>query len=185
MEDTTAVLPAEDAVLVERARAGDGGALDALVCRYADTMYRISLGILRDPELAADSTQEACVKVVRGLDRFRGESPVRSWILTITANEARSSLRRRSRRRETRMADGFDPPSLTPDVADAAVAGTEVTRMRRALERLPEKQRLSVSLRVFDGLPFREIAALIGSTEGSARVNYHHGVRKLREELEE
>ena len=49
---------------------------------------------------------------------------------------------------------------------------------------MPEKQRLSVQLRVDEGLSFREIAEVIGSTEGAARVNYFHGIRKLREWME-
>ena len=185
MEDTTVASPAEDAVLVERAQGGDAEALDDLVCRYADAIYRLCLSILRDPDQAADAAQESCVKLVRGLGGFRGESPVRGWILRIAANEARSQIRRRGRRRESRMPESFDAPSPGPSLADAAVAGDELARLKRALQCLPEKQRMSVSLRVFDGLPFREIADLIGSTEGSARVNYHHGVKKLREALGE
>jgi RNA polymerase sigma-70 factor (ECF subfamily) len=49
------------------------------------------------------------------------------------------------------------------------------------LERLPEKQRLSVTLRIEEGLSFREIGEVIGSSEGAARVNYFHGIRRLRE----
>ena len=58
-------------------------------------------------------------------------------------------------------------------------------RVREALARLPEKQRLSVSLRLFDQLSFREIGALTNSTEGAARVNYHYGIGRLREWLGE
>ena len=52
------------------------------------------------------------------------------------------------------------------------------------LERLPEKQKLSVSLRIDEGLSFREIGDVIGSSEGAARVNYFHGIRRLREMME-
>jgi RNA polymerase sigma-70 factor (ECF subfamily) len=61
-----------------------------------------------------------------------------------------------------------------------AELSAESARAREALGRLPEKQRLSVQLRVDEGLSFREIAEVIGSTEGAARVNYFHGIRKLR-----
>ena len=60
----------------------------------------------------------------------------------------------------------------------------ESTRARAALGRLPEKQRLSIQLRVDEGLSFREIGEVIGSSEGAARVNYFHGIRKLREWME-
>ena len=60
----------------------------------------------------------------------------------------------------------------------------EAARAREMLERLPEKQRLSVSLRIDEGLSFREIGEVIGSSEGAARVNYFHGIRRLRELME-
>ena len=61
---------------------------------------------------------------------------------------------------------------------------SEAARVRVAVGELPHKQRLSVTLRIDDGLSFREIGEIIGSSEGSARVNYHHGIRRLRELLE-
>ncbi len=61
---------------------------------------------------------------------------------------------------------------------------TEAHRARVMMEGLPEKQRLSVSLRVEEGLSFREIGTVIGSSEGAARVNYFHGIRRLRELME-
>jgi len=71
-----------------------------------------------------------------------------------------------------------------PDPAEAAVTSREAARAREMLERLPEKQRLSVSLRIDEGLSFREIGEVIGSSEGAARVNYFHGIRRLRELME-
>ncbi len=61
------------------------------------------------------------------------------------------------------------------------MAVTEAERAREALEQLPEKQRLAVTLRVFQGLSHREVAVATDSTEGSARVNYHLGIKRLRE----
>ena len=144
MEETTVLSPAEDAVLVGRARAGDGAALDELICRYAELIYRVGLGILGDPDQAADAAQEACVKVVRGLKGFRGESAVRTWMVQGFTNEARSLVRRRGRRRETRWGQTQDPPSPAPNIAEAVIAGDEVARVRSALACLPEKQRLAV-----------------------------------------
>jgi RNA polymerase sigma-70 factor (ECF subfamily) len=106
-------------------------------------------------------------------------------MLTIVVNEARAVGRRRGRRGETpldeagALADGGDDP------ARRAVLRSESERARACLARLPEKQRLAVQLRIDEGLSFREVAEASGSTEGAARVNYHHGIRKLREMLEE
>ena len=56
--------------------------------------------------------------------------------------------------------------------------------MMALLEHLPEKQRQAVTLRIYEGLSFKEVGAIIGSSEGAARVNYHHGIKRLREMLE-
>jgi len=75
-------------------------------------------------------------------------------------------------------------PSRERSPADAAVLSAESERARQMLETLPEKQRLSIALRIDEGLSFREIGEVIGSSEGAARVNYFHGIRRLRELME-
>lgn len=176
--------PDSDEVLVRRARDGEESALSALVKRHADAVYRVALAIAGDRDVAQDVSQDAFLKAFRGLEGFRGDAAFRTWLLTIAANAARGALRRRGRRRETDL--DAAPPVVSevrgPD--EDAVLVSEAARAREALGRLPEKQRLSVQLRVDEGLSFREIAEVIGSTEGAARVNYFHGIRKLREWME-
>ncbi|NJD17818.1 MAG: sigma-70 family RNA polymerase sigma factor [Gemmatimonadetes bacterium] len=176
--------PVSDEALVRRARDGEEAALSALVKRHTDAVYRVALAIAGDPDLAQDVSQEAFVKAFRGLGGFRGDASFRTWLLTIAANAARGALRRQGRRRE------MDLESAPPMASEArgpdqdAELSAEAARAREALLRLPEKQRLSIQLRVDEGLSFREIAEVIGSTEGAARVNYFHGIRKLREWME-
>ena len=74
-------------------------------------------------------------------------------------------------------------PALAID--DGVVVRAEARRARALVDDLPEKQRMAVTLRIDEGLSFREIGALIGSSEGAARVNYHHGIRRLREKMSE
>lgn len=171
----------EDDELVVRARDGDERALGELVSRHHEVVYRVALSMLDDPDGAADVAQDTFLKAFRGLDGFRRDAAVRTWLLSIAANEARGALRTRKRRRETRLDDV--PPLATGhgDVAREVVLRDEVTRVRTLMKRLPEKQRLAVQLRVEEGLAFREVGRIIGSSEGAARVNYHHGIRRLRE----
>jgi RNA polymerase sigma-70 factor (ECF subfamily) len=70
-------------------------------------------------------------------------------------------------------------------VDEGVIGRQEEERARGLVDRLPEKQRLAVLLRVDEGLSFREVGELIGSSEGAARVNYHHGIRKLREWMDD
>jgi len=139
------------------------------------------MSLVHNEDTAQDVVQDAFLKAFRALDSFRGDSSFRSWLLTITANEARGALRKSGRRKETALDDAGPIRSHEMGPADAAVLSQESARARSMLERLPEKQRLSVSLRIDEGLSFKEIGEVIGSSEGAARVNYFHGIRRLRE----
>lgn len=173
-----------DAELVERGRNGDDAALSTLVRRHHAAAYRVALSLTRDEDAAQDVTQDAFLKAFRALSTFRGDAAFRTWLLTITANEARGALRKSKRLRETAIDDVEPIHADEADPAELAVLAEESGRARALLERLPEKQRLSVGLRIDEGLSFREIGELIGSTEGAARVNYFHGIRRLRELME-
>ncbi len=183
VEDSRLESPTDEE-LVQRVREGDQRAMNVLVDRHHGVVFRSCAAILSDEDLAADASQNSFLKAFRAIDRFRGEAAFRTWLLAIAGNEARGLLRKVKQRREdtlehvdTLQAEGNDPSAQ-------AVLRSEVERVRVVLADLPEKQKLTVSLRIFEGLSFREIGEIIDSTEGSARVNYHHGIRRLRELLE-
>ena len=173
-----------DQTLIEQGRRGDPRALGRLVDRHYQVVYRVALSTVSDPELAADVTQDTFLKAVRGLDSFRGDAAFRTWVLSIAYNEAKAALRKRGRRKETALEDVGPVRSTGAGPDEDAMVAREAARARELLDQLPEKQRLAVSLRVDEGLSFREIGELIGSSEGAARVNYFHGIRKLRERME-
>jgi len=170
-----------DSALLHRAQEGDPEALDELVALHQSSAFRVALGILDGEADAQDAAQDGMLRALKGLAGFRGDASFRTWLLVIVANEARSMLRRRARRREAPLDDEL--AGELPE--DGVVLRTEVARVRAVLARLPEKQRLAVQLRVDEGLNFREVGDVIGSSEGATRVNYHHGIRRLREWLKE
>lgn len=172
-----------DDALVERARSGDPDAREQLVRRYLPDVYRTTARVLGDPDLAQDAAQDAFVNAMGGLPRFRGDSSFRTWLLRIAINAARTVGRRRGRRREVSLVLAADEPSASPDPARNAVNATEVERVEHALDRLPPKQRMAVALRVQQGLSYAEIAVSLKCSEGAARVNYHLGVKRMREML--
>jgi RNA polymerase sigma-70 factor (ECF subfamily) len=170
--------------LVQLARRGDERALGALIDRHHGAVFRTAVSIVSDVDLAQDVTQDTFLKAIRALDGFRGDAAFRTWLLTIAANTARGVLRRSGRRVEVAL-DAIAPvASEDADPAQSVALGEEAQRARALLARLPEKQRLSVQLRVDEGMSFREIGDVIGSSEGAARVNYFHGIRRLREWME-
>lgn len=173
----------EEHGLVARAKNGEAAALDSLVSRHHAAVYEVTYRILGDADAAADAAQDAFVRALGALDGFRGEASFRTWLLRIAANVAWSAGRRTTRRREVALEAAPEPASDWGDPEREAVVRLEADRVTAALAELPEKQRLAVSLRIHQGLSHREIGEVIGSSEGSARVNYHLGIKRLRELL--
>ena len=160
-----------DEELVHGAREGDSGAMNELVARHHGSAFRVAFGILRDEDQAADVAQDAFLKAFKGLEKFRGDASFKTWLLTIAANEAKGVLRKQTRRRETPLEAAAPVASHGPSPEDALRASEEKERVMAVLQELPEKQRQAVTLRIFEGMSFREVGAVIGSSEGAARVN--------------
>lgn len=152
--------------------------------RHQAAAFRVALSLVSDVDLAQDVVQDAFLKAFRALGGFRGDAAFRTWLLTITANAARGALRRRGRRREASLDAVAPVASDEADPEERAVVSEEAARARAMLDKLPDKQRLAVQLRIDEGLSFREIGEIIGSSEGAARVNYFHGIHRLREWME-
>lgn len=179
------VLDPSDAELVADARRGARDAVESLIRRHQGVVFRYVMSMLRDPDRSSDVSQDTFLKALRNLDRFRGDSSFRTWLLSIARREALGALRSERGQRCVPL-EGHEVIPGSGSGPDAhAIQSDEVRRIRAALDRLPEKQRSSVSLRLFDGLSFREIGEVIGSSEGAARVNYHYGINRLREWLHE
>ena len=168
---------------MEQARSGSLEAMDELVSRYHEIVFRVALGILRDEEGASDVAQEAFLKAFKGLRTFRGDASFKTWLLTITTNEARGLLRKAGRRKELPLESAGPVASVGPGPDEEVIRSEMAEEVDNLLSSLPEKQGQAVRLRVYEGLSYREIGEIIGSSEGAARVNYHHGIRRLRELL--
>lgn len=168
-----------DEVLLERCRAGDERAATALVRRYTPSVARFvaSLGERQEVE---EVVQDTFVRAFASLDGFRGESSLRSWLFTIARNLVRDRARSRSSRH--RVVPIEEDHAVTEhDALDAAVSEETRSRLSRSLEQLSPLQREVFTLRVSEGLSYREIAAVVGSTEGAARVHYHNAMRAIKE----
>ena len=172
-----------DSDLVDRARQGDVEAMNRLVALHHRAVYRVAYQLLGEEDGAADVAQVTFVRAFKALPGYRGDGKFRSWLLTISRNEARGVLRKKSRRGKVSLDAADTQPSRDPLPDTAVQEKEEFARIDRLLEPLPDKQRMAVFLRVFQEMSFREIGYLIGSTEGAARVNYHHGICKLRKSL--
>jgi RNA polymerase sigma-70 factor (ECF subfamily) len=171
----------DDRAAVEQARLGDERAWRRLYECHSDLIFRLAMRTVGDREAALDIVQETYVKAARSLDGYRGDASFRSWLASIALNEARSWVRRRLRKREVSI-ESIAEPAQSGTPADVMVARAELAERALGFVRtLPDQQRDTVLLRTTEGLAYREIAEALGTSEGSVRVSYHHGMAKLRD----
>lgn len=167
--------------MIARARDGDRAAQEALINRYADDVFRVTYRLLGDRDLAQDAAQDAFVNALHGLAKFRGDASFKTWLLRVALNAAKTLGRRQTRRREIPLIAAESEPSAGRDIADAVAGQSEGERIQGLLQQLPMKQRMAVILRAQSGLSYAEVGEAIDCSEGAARVNYHLGIKRLRE----
>ncbi len=173
----------DDLELIGAWRSGNERAATVLVSRHAPAVSRflVSCGARRDVE---ELVQDTFVRAFGALDSFRADSSLRTWLFTI----ARRLLldRRRAERRRADRVEITEGDAVTEfDALDGVVADETHGQLRRAVARLSPKQKEVFTLRVNEGLTYREIADLVGTTEGAARVHYHNAVRTIKEFLDD
>ncbi len=174
---TVADEPSDEA-LVLQARGGSHPAFETLVRRHQKPLYFLCLRYVRDHDTAADLTQRAFIRVMEKLHELREAQIFRSWLFRIGVNLALNHLRDHAR-----FVDDSGLPAETPVAPEAlsTLESLELTdSLRRAVAELPTKQRMTLELRVYEELSFRDIAAALETTEGAAKVNFHYAVKRLR-----
>jgi RNA polymerase sigma-70 factor (ECF subfamily) len=178
-QDAATAHAQRDAALIERYRAGDRSAFDELVRRYQGPLYYLCLRYVRIEADAKDLAQRTLVKAYSALAGFRAASSFRTWLYRIAINLCLNHLR--DRKREEMRPELGDALIAPPSGGERALIDRERgARLRDAIAELPPKQRMVLELRVYDELPFREVAELAGCSENSAKVNFHHAVKRLR-----
>jgi RNA polymerase sigma-70 factor (ECF subfamily) len=172
-----------DLDLIARWRRGDERAASELVARHAQALARFAASFGAHEEID-DLVQDTFIRAFQSLDGFRAESSFRTWLFTI---ERRLLLdrRRAEKRRPSRVEVQEDDASTEYDALDAMVAGESANRVREAMTKLSPTQREVFALRVAQGLSYREIAELVGTTEGAARVHYHNAMRAVKEHIDD
>jgi RNA polymerase sigma-70 factor (ECF subfamily) len=170
--------------LVLRLKAGDEAAFEELVKTYRERLYRVAWRILREDESAEDAAQEAFIKVYRHIARFEERSSLYTWMYRITVNIALNKLKRDKFRSMVPLGDFIrEDRSPRSDPARMTMGSEVAERVREAVETLPDKQRAVFTLKFYEGLSHKEIAEVVGCSEGTSKANYFHAIRKLRKQL--
>lgn len=167
-----------DLELIGRWKAGDGIAATRLVARHADALSRF-VGSSRERFEVEELVQDTFVRAFGAIDSFRGDSSFRTWLFTIAKRLMLDRRRTEARKRVTSEVQESDAVSEY-GALDAIIAEEAAERVRVALDRLSPMQREVFLLRVQQGMAYREIAEVVGSTEGAARVHYHNAVETIK-----
>jgi RNA polymerase sigma-70 factor (ECF subfamily) len=180
--------PPSDAALLERFAAGDRAALDELFRRYRSVAFRVAYRLLgREPD-ALDAVQDAFVKALTNLEKFRGHSSFKTWLLRIVCNAALDMGRQRKRDgwndRQTLGQSDAGPERFGPANLPPADAGLERADLRRvidaALAQLPAPQRQTFVLHVDGELSYREVADTLGISIGTVMSRLFYARQKLK-----
>jgi RNA polymerase sigma-70 factor, ECF subfamily len=168
----------EDLDLIDKTAAGDREAFNELVLKYQKPLYYMLYRMVSNHEDASDLLQKTFVKAFTGLGSFERRSTFKTWLYQIAINLAKNIYRDRSKAQHVPIDDVVirrDPRTL-----EGLIQKESRLLLRQALAGLPEKQRMTVMLRIQEGRTFEEIAKIMQCSLGTAKANYHHGVQKLK-----
>ncbi len=151
-----------------------------LLAKHGDELARHIRRIVRDDDTSQDLLQETMLKAYGALDRLRSGSNERAWLYRIATNASLNHLRGRSRERAAlarhaaESAGAFEPPH------DGRHADEDRSGLWAEVARLPERQRVALSLKVADELDYDEIASRMGCSEAAARANVYQATKRLK-----
>jgi len=167
---------------IEAVRSGDAGSYDYLVSKYSKRVASIAWGIVRNAHDAEDLAQEAFVKAFQSIGRFKEGEPFGPWIYRIVTNLALDVVKHRSRFRHEELTE-TEPAARRDNAELGAVSNELASRIDRALESLPENQRVVARLYLVEQFDHGEIASMMGLSEGTVRSHLSLARKKLKEQL--
>ncbi|MFN8356554.1 MAG: sigma-70 family RNA polymerase sigma factor [Spirosomataceae bacterium] len=160
-------------------------AFNLLVRKYQQKIYWHIRKMVIDHDDADDLTQETFIKVWQGLENFRGDAQLFTWIYRIATNECLNFLNKKKKRFFIPIYDVAN--ELTEKInSDPLVGGDEIQlRLQKALLTLPDKQRLVFNMKYFDDMKYEDIAEVTGTSVGALKASYHLAVKKIEDFLSE
>jgi RNA polymerase sigma-70 factor, ECF subfamily len=200
----------DESALIAALRAGDETAFARLVDRHTPAMLRVARGHVPSHEIAEEVVQETWIALVQGVSKFEGRSSLRTWLFAVMINIAKARGIRERRRADTAIAafvggtvdparfrPASDPrwpghwkeheePAPFPDTPEGSVLSNDLIAVaRRELDKLPERQRMVVSLRDMLGFDSSEVCEMLNISIANQRVLLHRGRAAVRQALED
>jgi RNA polymerase sigma-70 factor (ECF subfamily) len=172
----------EERELVAACLSGQREAFDVLVERHRRTVYQVCYRFVGNHEDASDLAQEVFLRAYRGLQRFRGQSSLGTWLYRIGVNVCLNHVSAKHP-----VSEPIDArPRLddrAPDPAAELLRAERAAQVRAAIARLPRTQRATLILRIYHELSHEEIAGVLGSSVGAVKANFFHALGNLKKLL--
>ncbi len=161
--------------LIERCRGGDQDAFRVLVQAHHDRVYRTAYAMTSSRDDASEIVQETFVKAWRGLERFRGDASLATWLTRLSLNTAKDHLRRARARHEANRV------TWSPVAEGESLSIEDRDELQRAVRRLPQSCRRVVALHYGLDLSLKEVSELMRCPEGTIKSRLNSALIKLRE----
>ena len=174
--------------LVRRTLEGDCQAFEQIVLMYERRVMTLSRRLLQGNDEAQDATQEVFLKAFKYLHRLDARRPMEPWLMRITVNVCRD-IRRKTQRRHYTFCEVPSAETETPGEGKDPYAGfaweQQRQRLWKALNDLPEKERMAVILRDVEGFSTSEVAEILGSSESTVRSQICRGRVRIKDAMDE
>lgn len=174
----------DDAELLARfSSQGDEEAFKTLVSRYQRHLYNFVWRYMEQHDDVADICQQVFIQVFSKAEQFRGDASFKTWLFQIAINRCRDFHRSKQRH----PVDLVAPEELHAKTKDMAYEDKYIDGEKRmlndAIRKLPEKQRQTLYLHMYQECSFSEVATIMNCPQGTAKANYHHAIKALRKIL--
>ncbi len=169
-----------DADLVDKVRQGDRNAFRHLFDRHRERVYRVALGMLRNPDDAMDAVQEVFIRIHGRLSEFKGDSAFGTWLVRVTVNHC-IDRQRRQKTWDARFVVDNDEEGVSDDGPEEQIMSVQLGQaLQLALADLGEEHRTAILLREVNGLAYEEIATVMQCPKGTVMSRLHHARKKLQ-----
>lgn len=156
-------------------------AFTAIIKKYQEKLYWHIRRMLVDHDDTNDVLQNVFIKVWKGLENFREDSQLYTWLYRIATNECLTFLDQQKRKASVSLDEGESGLS-NKVIADAGFDANKLEwKLQLAIQSLPEKQRLVFNLRYYDEMPYEEMSRILDTSEGALKASYHHAAKKIED----
>ena len=173
----------DDKVLLEQFRdpATKEAGYTRIIRKYQEKLYWHIRRMVVEHEDANDVLQNMFIKVWNGLENFREDSQLYTWLYRIATNESLSFLEQQKKRSSVSLSDVETGLSNKLQADKGFDANKLEWKLQAAIQQLPEKQRIVFNLRYYDEMPYEKMSKVLDTSEGALKASYHHAVKKIED----